>query len=131
MIKLYLIIGTVLLGTFGFLGYSLYEAGGSIAALRQENKGLREASNRAVERANWDRQALLARQAELSTSRTKLAHAQQALQNALRANKSWSDTDVPPDIQKALGGAGSGPQSGPGHLPDGSASLPEPAGGVQ
>ena len=39
----------------------------------------------------------------------KSAEAQQALSEALQANKTWSDTDVPTDVQKSLGGPSGGP----------------------
>lgn len=88
----------------GWMAKSQYDAA---SALRIENKGLTEAAERAARRAKSDRKVLVARQAEIALQARKLAQADQALSEALQRNKSWSDTDVPPDVQKALSGASS------------------------
>ena len=43
-------------------------------------------------------------QQHLAFTARKLAHTKEALSEALQRNKSWSDTDVPKDVQEALAG---------------------------
>lgn len=117
MIKLYAIVAFVLIGLFGALGYGLYEAGGRIAELKEQNNVLTNGAKRAQEQANLDRKVLVIRQAQIASQARKLTQAQYALVEALQRNKSWSDTDVPIEVQKLL----SGPSDG----------LPEPSSGVQ
>jgi uncharacterized protein HemX len=95
----------VVLGLSG-LGYGLYHKN---SVLSTENQRLTEASKRAVERELEYRRILGTRQKEIASQARKLQAAETALQNALRANKTWSDTDVPPEVQKALGGPSSAP----------------------
>jgi len=87
------------------LGYGLYHKN---SVLSTENKTLTAAVERAVEREKQDRKVLVARQAQIASQARKLAQAQRSLSEALQANKSWSDTDVPPDVQNALGGPSGG-----------------------
>lgn len=112
MNRLALIGWSVLLALFLTLGYLVYSGASEKAVLQTTNKALVEAADRAAEREKADRALLVSRQAEIASQARKLAHTQQALSEALQRNKAWSDTDVPLDVQKALGGAGSG-------LPDG------------
>ena len=81
--------------------------------LKTENKALVDAQKRAVEREDRDRKVLVARQAKIALQARVLAQTRSALETALQRNKSWSDTDVPDDVQKALDGAGSGLPDGP------------------
>lgn len=80
--------------------------------LKTENKALLDEQKRAIQREDRDRKVLVARQAKIALQARKLAQTEQALSEALQRNKAWSDTDVPDDVQKALGG-----RSGP--APDG------------
>lgn len=101
----------VIAGLLTLCGY-LYWQNQSIAHLEAANAALVQALDRAQEREKRDRKVMVARQAEIASQARKLAQAKQTLSEALQQNKPWSDTDVPPDVQKALGGA-----SGP--VPDG------------
>ena len=91
------------------LGYLVYSGAGEIAELKQTNNGLTEAAERAAERLKSDRKVLVARQAQIASQAVLLARSEAALQNALQANKSWSDTNVPDEVQKALAGPSGGP----------------------
>ena len=112
MNRVYLTPCAVLLSLILPLGYLVYSGGQEIAELKQTNKSLTEAAERAASRAKLDRQVLVAKQAQVASQALKLAQAQEALSEALQRNKSWSDTDVPDDVQRALGGPSGG-------LPDG------------
>ena len=94
----------VVLGLSG-LSYGLYERQSLLA---RDNKTLTDAVKRAVERETEYRRILGTRAKENASQRLKLQAAETALQNALRTNKSWSDTDVPPDVQNALSGPSGG-----------------------
>jgi uncharacterized protein HemX len=101
----------VVLGLSG-LGYGLYYKN---SVLSTENQRLtdvaeraEEASKRAVERELEYRRILGTRQKEIASQARKLAQANAALSEALQRNKSWSDTDVPTDVQNALSGAPDG-----------------------
>jgi hypothetical protein len=84
------------------LGWYSYSQHVEVVRLRAENQSLMEAQKRAVEREKRDRAVLVARQAKIVSQGRKLAEAQEALSEALQRNKSWSDTDVPDEVQKAL-----------------------------
>lgn len=101
---LVLILAMLLAGA----GYGLKTQYDSIHDLRTANEVLTEAAERATARAKQDRKVLVARQAQVASTARKLAQAERALQEALQANKPWSDTDVPEDVQRALGGPSSG-----------------------
>ena len=94
----------VVLGLSG-LGYGLYHKN---SVLSTENQRLTEASKRAVERELEYRRILGTRAKENAAQARKLARANAALSAALQRNKSWSDTDVPPDVQNALSGPSEG-----------------------
>ena len=95
----------VLLALCAALSYFVYAGAVSKGKLEQSNKVLTEASKRAAERLIADRKVLVARQAALTAQALILAQQESELLNALRRNKTWSDTDVPTEVQKALGGA--------------------------
>ncbi len=97
-----------LLALVGILGWVSYDQIGKNAVLAAEQQSLREASERAVERQKNDRKVLVAREAKIALQARKLAQAQEALSEALQRNKSWSDTDVPDEVQKALAGPSGG-----------------------
>lgn len=101
MRTLTLVLSALVLALAG-LGYGQYHKN---SVLSTENQRLAEASKRAVERELEYRRILGTRQKEIASQRLKLQAAETALQNALRANKTWSDTDVPTDVQNALSGA--------------------------
>ena len=112
MTKVYLTLIGILIAALlglGWFGKTQYD---SARDLRTANKTLVDAAEQAQRRAKADRKVLVARQAEIASQRRKLAEAQQALSEALQRNKSWSDTDVPTDVQKALQGRSDGPASG-------------------
>ena len=104
MNKAMLSVIAVLLALSGLLGYFVYSGGQEIAELKQTHNRLTEAAERAQARLKYDRQVLVARQAKIAAQTRILDATKTELQNALRANKSWSDTDVPPDVQDALSG---------------------------
>ena len=104
MRTLTLVLSALVLALAG-LGYGQYHKN---SVLSTENQRLTEASKRAVERELEYRRILGTRQKEIAAQRLKLQAAETALQNALRANKTWSDTDVPEDVQKALSGPSDG-----------------------
>lgn len=89
-------------------GYGYYQEIRSSSAKDARIQSLTEAADRASKRAKFDRQALVAREAENAVQTRKLAQAQQALSEALQRNSDWSDTDVPPDVQNALLGRSDG-----------------------
>jgi hypothetical protein len=109
MTKVYLSVIGVLVSALLLGGWVLSTRIDELAVLKVQNKSLTEASERAAERAKSDRKVLVARQASIAASARKLAQENQGLQNALRSNKTWSDTDVPTDVQNALGGPSDGP----------------------
>jgi hypothetical protein len=102
--SLTLILALLLAGA----GLSIKSQYDSIRDLRIENKSLTEVVNRAIERSKQDRKVLVARENKIALQAQNLAVTQRALSEALQANKAWSDTYVPDDVQKALGGAPSG-----------------------
>ena len=107
MNRVYLTLCAVLLSLILPLGYLVYSGGQEIAELKQSNKSLTEAAERAASRAKLDRKVLVAKQAQVASKQRELDKAQEALSEALQRNKSWSDTDVPDDVQKALSGPSS------------------------
>jgi hypothetical protein len=111
---LYLVIGlaSLLLGV-GLTAKSLHATN---AVLASQNASLTEAVNRAAVRLKKDRAALLARENKIASQGRKLAQAQEALSEALQRNKTWSDTDVPTDVQEAIVGRSDDPNSGPASL---------------
>lgn len=78
------------------------------SALRAQLDALTEGQKQAEKRRKSDRKVLVATQAKIAVQGRKLARAEAALSEALQRNKSWSDTDVPDDVQKALHGAADG-----------------------
>lgn len=127
MTKALAIAVALLLATLLGVGWVAKSQYDNAAYLKTENKALLDEQKRAIEREDRDRKVLVARQAKIVSQARKLAQAEQALSEALQRNKAWSDTDVPDDVQKALGGAGSGlpdgPQSGLGDGPAGPHGL--------
>ena len=118
--KVYLSVIGVMAACLFALAYWLDS--GRAALLHQEHvsKSLTEALIRAAEREKHDRKVLVARQSANAVQARKTAQAQASLSEALQGDKPWSDTDVPPDVQKALSGL-SGPAPEP---PDGMPNSP-------
>ena len=108
MNKVWITVVAVLLALLALVGWRLDTLTSEKAALTEQNKSLTEASKRAVEREKSDRKVLVARQAKIASKQRELEQAREALQNALQRNKDWSDTDVPDEVQKALGGPSDG-----------------------
>lgn len=104
MRTLTLVLSALVLALAG-LGYGQYEKNKALSA---RNKSLTEAVDRAAERDLEYRRILGARSKEIASQARKLKQAEGALSEALQANKSWSDTDVPPDVQNALRGPSDG-----------------------
>lgn len=116
MRTLAIVLSALVLALTG-LGYGQYHKNSVLSTENQRlagaAKAAEEASKRAVERELEYRRILGTRQKEIASQRLKLQAAETALQNALRANKTWSDTDVPEDVQKALSGPSDGLVDGP------------------
>ena len=100
------------------LGYTVKQQVASAAVLKQEVKVLTDAQKQAATRLKKDRATLVAREAKIASQARKLADAQQALSEALQAEKAWSDTDVPTPVQKALTGDSGGSNFSPASLLD-------------
>ena len=100
------------------LGFLYQQQATALASLAEENSVLKEASKRAQERMAADRKVLVARQAQIAAQRVLEAQTKTALSGALQANKTWSDTDVPPEVQKALSGPSDGPDGPSGRVPN-------------
>lgn len=98
------------------LGYTVKRQAGQVAALEVKQEALSKALNQAAERVRRDRKALVAREAANAAQARKLAQAQEALSEALQRNKTWSDTDVPAEVQEALVGRSGASNSGPASL---------------
>ena len=103
-----LVIGALLLSLAG-MGYLAYHQTGRVAELQASVTSLTEASNRAAESAKSDRALLVSRQKEIASQARKLAQARAGLTEALQRNQAWSNTNVPDDVKRALGGPPSGP----------------------
>jgi hypothetical protein len=97
-----------LVALLGLSIWGLFYQHGNNSVLSASNKSLTEALEQAAEQSKIDRKVLVARQAQIALQARKLAEAQQGVVEALQRNKSWSDTDVPPDVQNALGGPSGG-----------------------
>lgn len=74
----------------------------SAAVDRAQLKTATEALNRAAVQRKRDQATLVARTAANAATARQLAHAQEGLQKALQDDLAWSNTSVPPGVQKAL-----------------------------
>lgn len=104
MNKLFLGLGLAAALAVGALGYLYKTELNANAQLSAVNTLQNEALERAAEASKRDRQVLVARQAEIASTARKLAQSQRSLSEALQRNNSWSDTHVPDEVQRALGG---------------------------
>lgn len=82
-----------------------------VAELEASNKRLQTQLSTIADGLAATKTVLRKRETAYNLQAQKLQSAQQELQGALQANKDWSATDVPPDVQKALSGL-SGPVAG-------------------
>lgn len=80
------------------------------ARLSDQNAGLSKALSVAQEQREKDRKVLGAWQAKNASTARELARSRAALQEALQAAPEWSNTTVPPEVQKALLRPPGGPQ---------------------
>lgn len=110
--KPFLAVTAILFSLILALTYFVYSGAEQIGKLKEVNKVLLEAQNRAIQREQADRKVLVARQVKIASQARKLAQANTALSEALKSNKAWSDTDVPDEVQKALAGPSGGPATG-------------------
>ena len=102
------IIGTVFGGLLLTLAFAWWHADRQGRLIRELQVEAAMAKDEI--KAQHKRYAALARTLEnqrrkLQTVQAETAHTTGATIQALEAHKSWSDTDVPDDVQKALGGA--------------------------
>lgn len=104
----YLIIA--LLTALGLTGWGLYREIQSGAVKSERIEALTKASDEAAKQRLKDRKVLVARAAEIAAKRAELAKAQEALESALQRNNDWSNTNVPIEVQKALGGLPDAPE---------------------
>ena len=113
MRTLTLVLSALVLALTG-LGYGQYHKNSVLSTenqrLAETAKAAEEASKRAVERELEYRRILGTRQKETASQARKLAQAQQALSEALQRNNDWSNTNVPIEVQKALGGLPDAPE---------------------
>ena len=112
MTRAYVAVVAILFSLILALTYFVYSGAEQIGKLKEVNKVLLEAQNRAIQREQADRKVLVARQVKIASQARKLAQANTALSEALQRNKSWSDTDVPDEVHKALAGPSGGPSTG-------------------
>lgn len=94
---------------FGLMGAGLLHQNTKISEQRATIQTLADAQKQAQEREKKLAKALVARDLKIDAQTRKLQDAQSRLSKALQANKSWSDTDVPDDVQKALQRDSGGP----------------------
>lgn len=104
-----LILIASLIGLLGLSCYGWLTSYREKAVLAADIGRLVEALDQAREREASNAALLVARQSAIVSQARKLAQAQQALSEALQRNSDWSNTNVPPDVQNALGGLPSGP----------------------
>ena len=126
-VKATIITAVVVVLAFAGLGYLYnYEHKARVLA-EQRAEQAHEAMNEAQQRSKRVVDMLVARERKIASQARKSAQAQAAVSEALQRNKSWSDTDVPPDVQQALTGPFNGLE---GRSPGAGSGLPEPVGGL-
>lgn len=92
-----------------------------VAALSKQSEAvmrLQYEQKQANMRREKDLSTLVAREADRRSTGLKLARAEQALSEALERNKTWSDTNVPTDIQDRILGLSDGPAEPVGGVSD-------------
>jgi hypothetical protein len=89
-------------------GWGLWSQVHTNAELSVKLEGTEKALSGLVEQREKDRKVLVARQAQIASQARELTKAREGLSQALQANKDWSNTNVPTDVQKALTGRSEG-----------------------
>ena len=100
----------LIVAALGLTGWGLYREIQSGAVKSERIEALTKASEQAAKQRLKDRKVLVARAGELASKRAELAKAQEALESALQRNNDWSNTNVPIEVQKALGGLPDAPE---------------------
>lgn len=100
----------LIVAALGLTGWGLYREIQAGAVKSERIEALTKASEQASKQRSKDRKVLVARAAEIAAKRAELAKAQEALESALQRNNDWSNTNVPIEVQKALGGRSGGPE---------------------
>ena len=103
-------IVAVLTLVLALCGWGLYREIQSGAAKSERIEALTKASDEAAKQRLKDRKVLVARASEIASKRRELAKTQEALSEALQRNNDWSNTHVPIEVQKALGGLPDAPE---------------------
>ena len=100
----------LIVAALGLTGWGLYREIQSGAVKSERIEALTKASDEAAKQRLKDRKVLVARASEIASKRAELAKAQEALESALQRNNDWSNTNVPIEVQKALGGLPDAPE---------------------
>ena len=95
----------VLLALAALLGYGLYRQIGLTATESTTRKAAEDREEQAAKARKRTENILATVRAEKATEVRKTAQVKQALDRALAASPAWSEAEVPPEVQKALGGA--------------------------
>lgn len=102
-----MVIATIALLSLLAAGWQIKRQFTQVAELEASNKRLQTQLSTIAEGLAATKTVLRKRETAYNLQAQKLQSAQQELQGALQANKDWSATDVPPDVQKALSGLSS------------------------
>ena len=100
----------LIVAALGLTGWGLYREIQSGAVKSERIEALSEAAEQAAKQRLKDRKVLVARASEIASKRRELARNQEALSEALQRNNDWSNTNVPIEVQKALGGLPDAPE---------------------
>lgn len=100
--KPFLAVTAVLFSLILALTYFVYSGAEQTGKLKEANKVLVEAQNRAIQREQADRKVLVARQVKIAAQARKLAQANTALSEALIAQPAWASQSIPNEVQEAL-----------------------------
>ena len=100
----------LIVAALGLTGWGLYREIQSGAVKSERIEALTKASDEAAKQRLKDRKVLVARASEIASKRRELARTQEALSEALQRNNDWSNTNVPIEVQKALGGLPDAPE---------------------
>lgn len=84
------------------LGFAYRAEVRRVGEVQAELNTAKEALNGVAKQRKQDAATVAAWQRQNAATGRKLAQAQQALSEALQAEKGWSDTSVPTEVQKAL-----------------------------
>jgi hypothetical protein len=110
------------------VGYLYRRSAAQNAELSESVKSLAAAQERAQESLKLNTAVLGAREKQIAVQARKFGASQESLYTALQANKTWSDTYVPSEVQAVLS-VGRGQDSAPsGVVPDVVVPIPDGAG---